>query len=210
MNIYRITILFIALSQILTSCKKEEEKPREYSHDKIGMGLYPFLFDVGSYWVYKDTITNETDSTVVISINRSTFINPPSYPGQGSQGDVEYFNIKYFSLPSSNYFEEQLFGSFITRALTSGGCTYISGKDKGSSISNAEVSDVFDSLNIEGDVFLDVVKMKVNKDSYIDNNYNLYYVDSIGVVKKELTINDTIVKTWNLIRYNTVLFPYEK
>jgi hypothetical protein len=75
----------------------------------------------------------------------------------------------------------------------------------GTSYNNAQVSDIIDTLIVEGNPYLNVVKMKVNEDNYIQGNFYFYYADSIGIVRKEILVNDTVVNTWNLLRYNVVL-----
>ncbi len=35
--------------------------------------------------------------------------------------------------------------------------------------------------------------------------YYLYYTDTIGLIKKELIVNNVIAETWNLTSYNTIL-----
>jgi hypothetical protein len=51
--------------------------------------------------------------------------------------------------------------------------------------------------------------MKIIGDQYISDDFNLYYADSVGVIKKEKTKNGTIIETWNLIEFKTVLFQPE-
>jgi hypothetical protein len=106
-------------------------------------------------------------------------------------------------------YDEYLIGYVISRWLTNGGFTLLSSKIKGDSSSNAEIANVFDSLKINGISYKKVVKMKIYKDNYIDNNYFLYYVDSIGIVKKQTRVNDSAIDTWNLVRYKTKMLKYQ-
>lgn len=204
-NLSIIIIIFITI----ISCKKEKEIKTSENHGKISQTLYPFLFDNGSYWVYIDTSTNSIDSVVLSAITKSTFNIPPSTPGQGSQGDEEYFNIKYYSFLSSGYYEEQLLGYVISRGLYNGGYTLLSSKRIGDKSNNAEIINVFDSLKIAGNTYKKVVKMKITKDYYIDSNYNFYYVDSVGVIRKEKTNNDSVIQVWNLLRFKINMFKYQ-
>jgi hypothetical protein len=207
----KIKLLLIILFIIaVSSCKKDTEiKTKPFNHSKLNSSLYPFLFDVGSYWIYRDTSSNQIDSTILANISKSTFLMSPSAPGEGPQGDVEYFNINYFSFLNNESYDEQLLGYVISRGLYNGGFTLLSSKKIGDKSLNAEIINVFDSLKIEGNTYKKVVKMKITKDSYIDNNYNFYYVDSIGVIRKETTINDSIIKTWNLLRCKINMFDYQ-
>jgi hypothetical protein len=47
----------------------------------------------------------------------------------------------------------------------------------------------------------------VYKRQQYDSSY-LYYVDGVGLIKKQKIIRDTITETSNLLRYNTILRPY--
>jgi len=199
-----MVMLMIVFSIMLTGCHKES-KNIDYFHRKISQSLYPFLFDTGSYWIYKKSNSNIPDSTIVKSIIKSTFIVGPTSPGQGDQGDEKYYNIRYLSFPANNSYDEQLLGYVISRGLYSGGFILLSSKKIGDKSQNAEVLDVLDSLTIENKTYKTVVKMKVNKDYYVDQNYQLYYVDSIGLIKKEIMDNDTVTETWNLLRFKTKL-----
>jgi hypothetical protein len=206
----RLTVMLIMVFSImLAGCQKESENT-DYSHGRISQSLYPFLFDTGSYWIYKKANSNILDSTVVKSISKDTFIIGPFGPGQGNQGDEEYYNIQYLSFPANNTYDEQLLGYVISRGLYSGGFVLLSSKKIGDKSQNAEILDVMDSLTIEHKTYKTVVKMKVSQDEYIDQNYQLYYVDSIGVIKKEITGNGTVTETWNLLRFRTKLLPVKK
>jgi hypothetical protein len=93
----------------------------------------------------------------------------------------------------------------ISQGLYSGGFVLLSSKKIGDISQNAEILDVLDSLTIENRTYKTVVKMKVSQDEYIAQNYQLYYVDSIGVIKKEIMDNGTVRETWNLLRFRTNL-----
>lgn len=204
----RILMTILLVTILFAGCKKDEEATTVPHHGKISSSLYPFLFNTGSYWVYKDTITNSLDSTILTNITRGTFSLSPTMPGQGSQGDEEYFNLNYLSYPTNNIYSEEIFGSIISRGHTSGGITYISTKTIGDSIYNAKIENIIDTLNIEGQSYYNVIKMRIQADSYISSNYNFYYVESIGIIKKETITGETVTNTWNLLRYRTTVKPY--
>lgn len=207
MKLKVILIIFITLSII--GCKKENENKSIYTHNKISSSLYSFLFNNGSYWIYKKANSNILDSVIVQDITRSTFENLPSYPGQGSQGENEFFNIKYYSFYTDLLYEEQLFGYVISRSLYHGGLVLLTSKKIGDSIMNAKLISIIDTLTIENRKYKSVVKMKIMKDQYLNKNYNLYYVDSIGIIKKEITENNIVTESWNLIKFKTELLKYK-
>lgn len=194
----RLTLIILLFIVLFTGCKKDKEIAQtNYDHHKISQTLYPFLFHLGSYWVFKDTITSTIDSTIVTSITKNTFY----FKG----GDAEYFHINYKSYPTNSTYQEELIGYVISRGNSSSGYTLLSSKQKGDKSQNAEITDVLDSLIVEGKTYHTVVKMKIKKDYNIPNNYNFYYVDSVGIIKKETTVNDLVIDTWNLLRYKTVM-----
>lgn len=192
---------------MVSSCKKETSNQTQYYQGKISSSLHPYLFDVGSYWVYKDTANSNLDSIALKNVQRTTFVIGPSHPGQGYQGDEEYFDMEYLSSYSASY-HEQLFGYVISKALYNGGYVFLSSKTKGDSLANALIVDVIDSIKIENNVYRNVTKMKITNDTYINGNFNFYYADSVGVIRKETIVNNTVTQTWNLIRYKAVLLKY--
>jgi hypothetical protein len=204
-NLFLIVFIVFAVS-----CEKEKEEPtRIYSNYKISSSLYPYLFNENSYWIYKDTTTGNLDSVVLKQIGRSSYSIPPTSPGQGSQGSLEYFNFTYTSSYNGNTYDEQLFSSVISRSFIDGGFLFLSDRVIGDSLMNIKILDVIDSLSIENNTYFNVTKMRIKNDYYINGNYNYFYADSIGVIRKETLVNDSIVETWNLLRKNTSLFIYQ-
>lgn len=200
------TLFIISLALMITSCKKDQEnESKTLIHGKISQSLYPYLFDANSYWVYKKINSTTFDSINVNSIKRDTLLIGPGGPGQGPQGDDEIYRISYVSSLTNKSFEEQLLGGIITRGEYSGGYVFISSKKVGDESLNVKIINVFDTLTIETKKYKNVIKVKVTKDVFIDKNYFLYYVDSIGIVKKEVLTNDTVSETWNLLRSNIKL-----
>ena len=138
----RIVIILITIV-LFSGCKKDSEVTRPYTHGKISANLYPFLFNNGSYWVYRDTISSNIDSTTLTHITKSTFEVGPSGPGQGSSGDEEYFQISYLSFPTNFQYSEELLGEVISRGNTDGGYTLLSNKHKGDKKKEATYNDFY-------------------------------------------------------------------
>jgi hypothetical protein len=193
--------LFLAISFL--GCTKEEGKKIIPTYS-ISKSLYPYLFSQGSFWVYMKTNSNDLDYISVISISRDYFYVPPSTPGQGIRAYEEFYTIRYSS-SLTGFYDEQLFGYVISRGLYNGGFVFLSGKTIGDKRMNAELTDVIDTLTVEHKMYKQVTKMKIKSDQYIVGNFNLYYADSVGIVRKEKTENDSITETWNLIEFNTAL-----
>jgi len=60
-----LSALLLPFAFTLTSCKKEEEKPK-YPYKPIPQELRDYAwFDVGTYWNYEDSATNQLDSIYI-------------------------------------------------------------------------------------------------------------------------------------------------
>jgi hypothetical protein len=196
--------IILILSISFLGCRKEVGK-KIINTNRISKSLYPFVFDKGSYWIYKETNSGILDNLVVQTITRDSFAVLPTSPGQGIQWYEEFYNIKYSSSLTGSY-DEQLLGYIISRGLYQGGYVFLSSKKIGDKSMNAELIDILDTLTIENKTYKGVVKMKILEDQYLTGNYNLYYVDSVGVIRKERTENEKITESWNLIEFKTDLF----
>lgn len=207
MKIKIILLLFFAI--ICTNCKKENNDERSDGyHYRINPSLYPFLFDTGSYWVYKNISTQAIDSIVLVNVNKNAvYVIPPPKPNyQGSLDQIDYCNFTYSCFPSDSSFDEQIFSLFISKCFTDGCYIYFEGT-VGETSNYSKIVAVFDTIIVANQVYKNVVKMKF-KLTLDSIDYYYYYADSIGIVRKETAINDSIVVTKDLIRHNTQLFTY--
>lgn len=228
-NFYmKAAILVIALASIMTACEKDEQK---YELVKIDDSLKPFLFDQGSYWVYtmypikadtivvkkdslsapkdsviyvRDTVNVQNDSVFVESIAKDT-INPVGMPRS-----YEIYDIKYHSSLKDSSYHEQLIGYVITKGLVDGGFVLLTSKKKNDRSMNAEIVNYSEEMKVENVTYKQVVKMKVSKDKFINDNYFLYYADQKGMIKKEklgldIQKKDSVIETWTLKKSNVKL-----
>jgi hypothetical protein len=195
-------LYFLLIPVFIISCNnKDEEEP--ILHYKICECMYPYIFDAGSYWVYESANTNILDSIVVGSLSEETYYIPHTTPGQGSNGIIDYVLINYFSSAEGIY-SENVFADEISRGFLEGGFVFLS-SDPGQGVQNAIVEGIVDSLLIENEVYRNVRVMKIFKDHYISEDCKFYYVDSVGVVRKEILTGDSVSFTWNLLRFSTTL-----
>ncbi len=201
-------LILLVLSVFVVSCEKQDELENELHFYKISESLHPFLFTEGSSWIYSNLSNAAADTVVIIDFESDELSLGPTGPGQGPRGSSEFFNISYQSSFSDD-FEEQLIGSIISRGLISGGYTYLSGFDIGEENGNAVLVDIIDTLTVGNLIFNDVVKMDLSADNHLHQDLNLYYVDSIGVVKKEVKQNNSIIETWNLVEYDVSIHQIE-
>jgi hypothetical protein len=208
MKTIQVLIVSLFLLSMLFSCEDEETTSKKPDFYKVDSSLNSMFFDEGSYWVYENSDKSKTDSVIIKDIIKDTLELGPSMPGQGPVGDVEYYSIEYFSSFRGIYYE-QLVGYVISQGCTYGGYLYLSSHEKGDSSLNAEISEIYDTLIVGENIYLKVVKMEIQADGYVPTDMNLYYVDSVGIVKKEIVSDNKITETWNLIRYNTKLFQIQ-
>jgi len=215
MKIRNIFLILAQISLLLVSCKKEEnttnnentttETNPTYSYNKytISNKLYPLIFNSNSYWIYQDNNSN-FDTVSINSIEFYTENISPYGPGQGSPGSVDFYNFKYHSSKYGDH-EEQMYVSFITLNKINGPNIYISTKNIGEENTGCKILDIIDTILINNNIFSDVVLVQDHFSITYSTNkidtINLYYADSIGIIKKEIFQNDSIITTWNLIEY---------
>src|SRR3954470_17256850 len=106
-------LLFASLAFLLSGCAKDklEDTSPDYhpdEHNTIDENLYPYLFAAGSYWIYKDSATNNLDSVALMSSTEGELI---SKTGPGYSGYLiytQYFNLDYLSSDTDSVFNEVL------------------------------------------------------------------------------------------------------
>ncbi|MGE5316810.1 MAG: hypothetical protein ACM3ME_02355 [Chloroflexota bacterium] len=227
--VIKLLIALLIITSVISGCVKDQADSTILV--KPDKALYPFLFDKGSYWIYtmiplkadtiktvpKNPLTPPKDSIVYVRdtthIVRDTVmvesIETDTLYITGNIRYYQYYRIKYHSSATNQVYEDDLYGYVISRGLNNGGFLLLSSKKKGDKSKNAEIIDVMEEMKMEDKTYKQVVKMKVLKDEYISDNYFLYYVDHVGIIRKEKIVNDTIKETWNLIRYKVSLLKPE-
>lgn len=200
-----ITYLFSILifSTLILSCSKEEEPGSKYFYSKINEDLYPLLFASGSYWVYTKQNVGSIDSIALIKVDMDTF-TIQRYE-EGVVDEEQYYDNTYSST-EFEIFHEQLIGYVISRGFIYGGYVYLSSHKIGDETLNAKISEIYDTLTVNGIRYSNVVKMELSQDGYLNSDMNLYYVDSIGVIRKEIKQNSSITETWDLLRFNVNMY----
>lgn len=193
-------ILFIPLL-FLVSCEKEERGCAGPTYSYLDERLYPLLFEEGSYWIYKIDSTNNLDSVVLSEKVKTTFAHNT---GHGCASIEEVYYLSYFGTLSGNY-RDVYIGYVIARNDPYGGFLYLSSHYIGDESSNARIEDIYDTLVVENVAYYNVVKMNIQMATHLSSAMNLYYVDSIGIVKKEIKNDENIIETLNLVRCLPIL-----
>lgn len=195
----RPAIFAIVLIILFTpSCNPEEEGSGNLYINGLSESLLPMLFAPGSSWTYSNSDSSVIDEVVLEMVEADT-VRPTKDVGRH-----QAFHYTYHSKHYGRYTEFYI-GYVIMHSYFEGGFIYISSHRVGDSVRNAKISTIYDSLTISGFQYREVVKMDIAKDYDINYPMKLYYVDYIGVVKKEIEISDGVVEIWNLISYDVSL-----
>jgi hypothetical protein len=200
---------------VLGACRKDDlaEEPTPATYH-ISESLHPFMFQSNSYWVYENDSTGVLDSVSVVSAYQGYFNQPPQTPGSAGPLDkIEYHRINLFSHLNSTSYNDFLFSSMITRNGNEtphfGQPIFLAQQPVGSERYGAYVWDQHDSLYVEGNLFTDVTEMKIvheeQHEPAFSNDTYLFFVDSIGLVKKVTDLGDGDIDSWSLERWNVVL-----
>lgn len=198
---YRYYLIIFMMIAALSSCS-DDEFGGGSSFASINENLYPLLFDVGSYWIYKNKDNDNTDTVKLVNTKIDTlYINT----GNGFSQHLEIHILDYVSTFYGN-FSDTYKGYVIMRGVNSSCFIYLSSFKIGDSSLNARIANIHDSLIINGATYIQVVEMEISEDGYnLINDMRIFYSDSVGIVKKILFDNMTDSVTWELVDYEAVL-----
>ena len=197
--------VFFLVVSIFISCSEENESGG-ITYYKINESLFPFLFDQGSYWIYQNTNDNSIiDSVVLISLLEE---EETQMIGKGYLSKDQVFHLTYQSSKNGT-FSEYLIGYVIAKESVNAGFIYLSSRKIGDSSRNASIKNIHGELQINGMAFKDVVEMDIEKAEYISDEMNLFYADSVGLVKKQIKNGNNITEDWELLRYEVHFYEVE-
>jgi hypothetical protein len=197
----RYLSLFI-LILFFYSCKKDKVDPApepQPTVSPISSTLHPLLFDTGSYWIYSNGSSSDTVS--LTSVAREEMIVTPK-----TQKD-ETFILNFESTEFNNY-SERFMGAITTRNGIDEGWVYATNLGEGESYGGLTHVARLDTLLVENQEFYNVSQFRVEQGNYFSNDMYLFYSDSTGVIRKEVLSGGSVIETWNLTEYNTVMYPY--
>ena len=204
--IQRITLIVFVVSSF--ACTKQEDPPSNPPvRVPISAALQNLIFEEGSFWVYKRLTDSSIDSVEVRGTGLQ-WLYISGGPGSGVQTILQELSMTYYST-KFKYYTEYAAYHILTEGKMSGGIKFIGGMNVGDSLLNASLTEIHDTLIINGEAYTNVIEMHVGKDEYIDDDMNLYYADSIGVIRKEIKDSTSVVETWNLIRYKVTVYDLE-
>ena len=205
-SIQRITLIVLVVSSF--ACTKQEDPPSNPPvRVPISATLQNLIFEEGSFWIYKRLTDSSIDSVEVIGTGLQ-WLYISGGPGSGVQTILQELSMTYYST-KFNYYTEYAAYHILSEGKMSGGIKFIGGTNVGDSLLNTSLTEIHDTLIINGEAYTNVIEMHVGKDEYIDDDMNLYYADSIGVIRKEIKDSTSVVETWDLIRYNVTVYDLE-
>jgi len=207
--IYILTVVICTLG----ACKDDNEVIKNTTY--LMENIKPYMFDVNSYWVYKNVETQQLDSIYVVSVLHDTIITQPATSHDLYEHSAEIYQI---NMKSSIFYEE--FNDIIKfrTICRNGSLSYgdygqaIFSKDikVGDEMGGMSIIEFIDNLEINGSVFSNITKIKITAikqyKHIFDNDTYLYFVDGIGIVKKEIDLESGQIETWELVKSNVVLY----
>jgi hypothetical protein len=214
MNFTKI-LLCTFLSAALMCCHNKENDP-EPGTDPTPTDQYTyymtidstlikdFLFNKGTYWVYKDSITNAIDS-IFCSGHKEDTIMYSSGGGMGSASMYTYFKYAYNLVdPNLSRYRFLLQGNFIRTYSPSYEVKEIATIEN-KVLKGDNLSSFFPSISINGIVYTDVYKLHIASPKLTGYSSGYYYVKKgIGIIKVDLLTNESVPKRqlYELLRYH--------
>ncbi|MCK6648418.1 MAG: hypothetical protein L6Q66_02075 [Bacteroidia bacterium] len=215
-----IGVLFLS-TIILISCEKfDYEKYYEQPPDPLeDLPSYSY-FKTGTYWIYKDSVTNALDSIYVFA--DTNYLYHQTNTTQ-EEGDYMFYGFRaYSSYDSCIYYYSISMGNYILSTREVGallrkykqtdyiGATYLMTNRfiEGDQIGYYAAQGItyykqsYDSLLIGTNVFRDVVKFHHTKDETMElSPSNVYFSKHVGLIRKEKLNTNQV---WELVRYQII------
>jgi len=200
----------IAILFTLTACKDE---PLEPKLSPLADEIKSYMFNVNSFWVYENPITLQRDSIYIISVLHDTIMKTFPHSTGGIYNEIYQINMK--STFYNDEYNDYLVYSYIKR--NGGGefgelgqPIYWIYSAIGDEFNGATIVDMISNLEIEGNTFNNIKKMKITKAEQYQQEFDfdtyLYFVDGVGIVKKEYAITPDSMEVWNLVKWNVKLY----
>lgn len=183
---------FILAFFTLFSCAKDDEEvcpSKTPGYGDVSVCLSGFLFDVGSYWIYEHTNTQEIDSTYVSVQSANTY---NSHGGPGNRCGSSYTD--YVSVLYKSSRREQMSNVMMWNEVndTGPGTT-------GHNFFRCSTPPL-DSMIVANVTYYNVIPAKTR------DNGDLYYKNKIGVIRMVEYDSLGTADTFDLVRHEVQLF----
>lgn len=209
-------ICFVVIALMFVACTKKKVELKHYNIT-IPQVIWDYgYFKKGTYWIYKDSVRNITDSIWVTNDIKGTNIITEKN-NFGYTGNFEFYAVSQFSLWKNasitiNVNQEWAIkngASIIWKACDSGETIlmddkFISGHKLYPIYPGGEVNFInyYSNYNMDNIIYSDVVCWENIKDASENNNHVYYYIaKNIGTIKKVLVDSSY---NWKLIRKNII------
>jgi hypothetical protein len=199
------------------ACHKEKQTAADTTfdtkYDYIQQSIKPFEVKTNSYWVYKNDSTGVQDSISVLSTETGMIWTIPQAHGQGGGTQSEYYKINLKSFSNNTFYNDYILDNFMKR---NGGGTwgekgqpiYMANSVVGTIFNGMEISSKLNTLNINGITFNNITKVKITTANQIQpefsNDTYLYYVDTVGLIKKEIVLGLNNIESWSIKHWKIV------
>jgi hypothetical protein len=210
-------VLLLLICSTFLQCRKEEKPivspPSEPQYQYIPECIKPFEVKANSYWVYENDSTGVKDSVGVLSTETGMLWTSPAVHGQGGGTQSEYYKINLKSYLNSTLYNDFILNYVIKRNGgglygQDGQVIYLANGTVGTSFYGMEISSKLSTLNVNGITFNNITKIKVTAaNQYLHvftNDTYLYYVDTVGLIKKETVLGVNNIESWSIKRWRTV------
>lgn len=196
-------LIFLMMSNFFyscNSCKNLEPITLYASRNLTATGV----FQPGSYWIYRNDTTFETDSVIVTNYQYQL---QPVYGPCGNKDSAIVSNKEFFftTLTSITSGQNYLFSTGIAQPLllTSNNLTDTVFIDE--PCTDSAVCLLHDSLNISGLLFYNV-RERIDSISNIEAGNAVHYftANGLGIVKKEIYEPGNFIESWSLKRWHII------
>ncbi len=170
----------------------------------ISNSLKDYLFEKGTFWVYEEINTNLIDSLVITEVTHT--FNPEIWiKGQRAFRAQEYYQINYESKTLNYKTWDKYIGYVVVREGINWGndgqYIFLSSYNIGDDSQGAKIVNTLDTMEINNFKFSKVTKMLIMKNKFENDQptYYYYYANGIGIIRKEICLNDTsqVQEVWN-------------
>lgn len=210
---------YFALVLMIYSCSKEaeindNENNRHHLFPVNESLVSNYLFQPGTWWVYRDLSDNSRDSIFIQSTTFSvlTFTVSPTHPGQGpSFRDYENYEMKLGGNTHETNKYLLINSDFKTLFNPPWESKSIFGFDENTDSTVSDYSRIafFDSIQIQNEWFYNVAKTKIY--TYYNSccpipDLDYYYISKeFGIIKKEIANPvDSTYRIYELVNKNIV------
>ena len=211
-------LLLLVICLAFSACKQdkqpidEPQKPTVNNSCYIQKSLIPYDVKTNSYWVYTNDLDPGIDSVSVQGSETGMMtLIPSTSKSTGYSGEYYKINLKssYYIKTYNNFLkcnEIVINGSAEWGTWgKEGQPIYNVNSAVGTSSDGMEIISKLNTLNINGITFNNITKIKITAANQrlkvFDNDTYLYYVDTVGLIKKEIVLGLNLIQTWSIKRW---------